>query len=48
LLSTLIVELQEVIDGIQVDSPIAGIANQLTPLLGQAKALFKSEKESLI
>lgn len=47
LLSALIVELQEVTNSIQVDSPIAGIATALTGLIDQANTLYRAEKDNL-
>ncbi len=46
LLSSLIVELREVIDNIQPKSPVADVAKKLTQVVNKAKKLFKTEKES--
>lgn len=48
LLSALIVELQQTIDSIKVDSKIAAVADKLTGLVAKAKDLFKKEKEDLV
>ena len=45
LLSTLIVELQEITASIEVDSKIAAIATDLTGLLNQAQEIFEEEDE---
>lgn len=48
LLSALIVELQETIDSIKVDSKIAAVADKLTGVVAQAKDLFKKENGNLV
>lgn len=48
LLSALIVELQETIDSIKVDSRIAAVADKLTGVVAKAKDLFKKENGNLV
>ncbi len=45
ILSSLIVELQEVIDSVQVENPLTGVMEQLTGVITKAKGLFKDEKK---
>ncbi|WP_419905006.1 hypothetical protein [Kiloniella sp.] len=48
LLSILINELQEVTKNIQVENPATDILEEITGLIGQARTLFKGEKENLL
>ena len=48
ILSSLIVELQEVIDAVQTENPLTQAVGDLTTVIGKAKILLKEEKEQVI
>ena len=48
ILSSLIVELQEVIDSVKVENPLTGITNELSAVITHAKDLFKDEKQQVV
>ena len=48
LLSSLIVELNEVIDAVQTHPPFVGVIENLTTVLTKAEKLFEAEKKHLV